>query len=309
MPRTNLDTLSSRAILGMYYRTLQQVESPAFVNKIAMVTDSTQAIETYQWLGQSPAMREWIGGRLAKQLSLSQMQIVNKPFESTEEFTEDDLREDKTGQLQLRINEQIRRAAAHPAKLLSTLIAVGKSTACYDGQFYFDTDHSEGQSGTQSNDLTFAAATGTTPTEIEMTGAILQSIKAIYGFRDDQGEPMNEDATSFLIMVPTALWDIAQGAVKNEYVANGASNTLKNTNFNIEVVPNARLTDATEMYTFRTDSQVKPLIVQQRQPIKVGSKGEGSEFNFDTDRQQFGVTWKGNVGYGFWQDAVLTTFT
>src|ERR1051325_2608810 len=75
--------------------------------------------------------------------------IVNKTWESTIRIDADEQRRDKTGQIMVRVNELARRVATHPNKLLSTLISSGASSACYDGQYFFDTDHSEGDSGTQ----------------------------------------------------------------------------------------------------------------------------------------------------------------
>jgi len=86
---------------------------------------------------------------------------------------------------------------------LTTLIVNGASSVCYDGQYFFDNDHSEGDSGTQSNALSGAAATGTQPTAAEAEAALMACVAAILGYKDDQGEPMNEDAKAFRIMVPT----------------------------------------------------------------------------------------------------------
>ena len=48
------------------------------------------------------------------------------------------------------------RTVSHWASLLSTLIVNGESATCYDEQYFFDTDHSEGESGTQSNVISAA---------------------------------------------------------------------------------------------------------------------------------------------------------
>ena len=39
--------------------------------------------------------------------------------------------------------------------LINAALLAGESTVCFDGQYFFDTDHSEGDSGSQSNDITF----------------------------------------------------------------------------------------------------------------------------------------------------------
>ncbi len=215
---TPLATLSSRAIIGEYFRRLEQGAS-GWANQLSNFFTSDQAGEDYKWLGMSPAMREWIGERQAKGLRDNAYTIRNKAFESTLEISVDDLRRDKTGQILVRIGEQVDRANAHWARLLSTLIIAGESTACYDGELFFDTDHAEGDSGTQNNDIQVdisalpvpATSHGSTtaPAPEELMHAILEGAQQILGFKDDQGEPMNENARQFMVMVPTSYWKAA----------------------------------------------------------------------------------------------------
>ncbi|WP_440640272.1 Mu-like prophage major head subunit gpT family protein [Bradyrhizobium sp. PUT101] len=301
--------ITSRTVIGEMYMRLA-AGAASFVDRYAMRMDSSQEIETYAWLGMAPKMREWIGGRQPKGLREQSFQITNKDFEATLEILTKDLRREKWGQIKVRIAELSRRTLTHPASLLTTLMINGKSAACYDGQYFYDTDHAEGDSGAQDNDLTFAAATATTPTVAEMRDAILKAIQAILGFRDDQGEPMNEDAREFDVVVPVALWAVAVSAVTLPTLDQGAANILTNmSDFKINVVPNARLSDATEFYVNRTDAETKPFILQEEVPLNVAAIAEGSELEFKEKKHWYGVDWAGNVGYGFWQHSVLTTFT
>ncbi len=204
--------LTDRAIMGRYYNRLEQGPY-SWIGDIAVDIDSNQDKENHVWLGMPPQMREWVGGKGAKTFRDFNYEITNKDFESTIEYHERDLAEDKTGQLQIRINEHADRVLSHPASLLSSLILNAESTACYDGQYFFDTDHSEGDSGTQDNDKTYGVAVAATPTAAEMEGAILQAIQTMYGFKDDVGEPLNETAKKFMVMVPVPFWASAQKAV------------------------------------------------------------------------------------------------
>ena len=305
-------SLSSRAIIGMFYRKLTEVTGASWTGKVAMGPfESDQDSETYNWIGMVPQLREWVGGRQAKGFLENGITIINKMYESTLQILTKDLRRDKTGQLQVRIGEQAKRANSHWAKLLSTLILNGASTVCYDGQFFFDTDHTEGDSGTQSNkvsiDISALPATVhgsiTAPSTEEMSQCILQAIQQIMGFLDDQGEPMNEDAMSFVVMVPISLMNVALSAVKNPTLTNGTTNTITTSDFTIDVVANARLTWTDTFAVFRTDSDTKALIMQEEMPVTIAAKAEGSEFEFDNQAHQYGLSASRNVGYGFWQDA------
>lgn len=304
--------ITERAILGKYFAKLENPTTP-LVEKLAMTIESSQDSEKHAWLGMSPGFREWVGGRQAKGLRASDFTIVNKDYESTLAYHERDRAEDKTGQLDVRIGEHSMRALSHDEALLSTLIIAAESGVCYDGQYFFDTDHSEGDSGSQSNDLTYNAASTTAPTAAEMETAILESIQAMYGFKDDQGEPLNQSAKQFLVMVPTPFWAAARAAVNTNVIVDGsASRTALISGFGdiaVTVMANPRLTWTTKFATFRTDASVKPFIQQIREPVTVDILGEGSDHFFDTREIKVSLKKAGAMGLGLWQGATLTTLT
>jgi len=141
-----------------------------------------------------------------------------------------------------------------------------------------------------------------------MQGAILKAVQAIYGFKDDRGEPMNEMANRFLVMVPMGLWPAALKAVSLPLLGGGESNIVLNQgNFGIDVAPNARLTWTDSFAVFRSDENSLALIKQSRSGVTMSAKAEGSEFEHDTDRHQYGVRAERNVGYGLWQHACYVT--
>jgi len=311
--------LTERQIIGTFYKALEQDVGSAWVSKVSNLFNSDQASEQYAWLGMSPALREWVGGRNAKGFRENNLTITNKHYEATLEVLVRDLRRDKSGQVLIRIAEMARRANAHWASLLTTLILNAASTTCYDGQYFFDTDHSEGDSGTQDNDITVdisampvaTAGSVTVPAVAEMQWAIVHGINAICGFKDDKGEPMNENASEFLVMVPLTLGMAAQQAVATPFAGAPTELALKSVppGFSISVVPNARIgTDWTdEFVVFRTDSAIKAFIRQEETAVQMKVKGYGSEYEFDNDAHQYGIdTWR-NVGYGYWQNACFVT--
>lgn len=306
-------SLSSRAIIGEFYNTLEQNTGALYVPGISSLFSSDQSSETYKWLGMAPQMREWVGGRQAKGFRENGITIANKTYEATLEVLLDEMRRDKTGQVMVRVRELAMRTNAHWAKLLSDLIIAGEAGVCYDGQYFFDTDHAEGDSGTQSNDIDSNVTTTTAPTAAEMETAILKSVEAMMAFKDDQGEPMNEEAMSFLVMVPVPFMSAAAAALKNPVIvdATGArTNTIVNIGgFNFELAVNPRLSWTTKFATFRTDGQTKPFIRQEEEGVTISAIAEGSELEFKENKHNYGVKAIRNVGYGYWQHAVLTTLT
>lgn len=301
--------ITERRIIGLLNSALNAAATP-WVDQLAMKMQSDQASETYAWLGSAPTMREWLGGRSAKDIREYSYTLANKEHEATLSVTKPELRRDKTGQLLVRINDLARRVQSYPAKLITRLMEDGEATTCYDGQYFFDTDHVEGDSATQDNDLTYVAATGTTPTVDEMRGAIMQSIIALMSFKDDSGEPMNENVQDFIVMVPKTYASQAYEATLLPTVATGGAALIPNLpGLRITPVVNNRLTWTTKFATLVADTETKPFILQEEMPMNVSAIGSGSELEFMENRHLYGVDWSGNVGYGFWQKACLTTFT
>ncbi len=314
--------LGSRAIIGSFYQKLEGYTGASWIDLISMLFESDQASETYKWLGMSPAMREWIGGRNAKGFRENGITIVNKKFEATLEVLVEEIRRDKTGQVMVRIAELAERAVEHWGKLLSTLITNGTGSTsglCYDGQYFFDSDHSEGDSGTQKNLLTNSqvgaldVSTATTPTPIEAAKAILGVIGYMQGYKDDQGEPMNSNAKSFLVMTSPILWQFLAPGIFSPLTSSGSTNPLHaviaNDGISVKIASNPRLSYTTQFVVFRTDGAAKPFIRQSEEGITIKAKAEGSEFEFDEDKHQYGIKAVRNVGYGYWQHAAHATLS
>ena len=305
--------LTSRAIIGAFFERLEQNPGAKWIDKIAASFSSNMGEEEYAWLGQSPMMREWVGGRHAKGLSEHSYKIPNIDFEATLEVAVADLRRDKSPQVLQRIRDLADRTNAHWAKLLSAKIIAGEASLCYDGHPFFDTDHSEGDSGSQSNLLSIDIATTTAPTASEMEKSVLSGISKILSFKDNEGEPLNENAQEFVVMVPVPFLEAAGAALKSPVIVDalGArTNTIiAYEGFLLNLVVNPRLTWTTKFGIFRADGNGKPLIKQEETPVEIDALAEGSELEFKHNKHQYGVKTSRNVGYGFWQHGCMVSFT
>jgi len=290
------DKITERQVIGNFYKALSVATGAPWLDAVSNYFTSDQALEEYAWLGMTPAMREWIGGRNAKGFREQSFQIRNKHYEATLEVLVRDLRRDKTGQLMVRINEMARRANSHWAAMISDLIEAGATTTCYDGEYFFDTSHEEGDSGAQSNSITAnisdypveTAGSVTLPAVAEMQYAIAKAVEAIVSFVDDQGEPMNEDASSFLVMAPVEYMNVISQAVATPVQIAETQSALQalKSNFRIDVAVNPRLSTMAASYqfpVFRTDSFLKSFIRQEEMGVQLKVKGSGSEFEFDKD--------------------------
>jgi phage major head subunit gpT-like protein len=124
-------------------------------DRVAMTVPSQTLIEEHGWMGQIPRFREWIGDRVLQNLSASSYQLKNKPFELTVAVDRDEIEDDRYGVYTPMVAEMGRAAKQHPDELVFALLKSGFNTKCYDGQYFFDTDHpvldAAGAAQSQSN--------------------------------------------------------------------------------------------------------------------------------------------------------------
>ncbi|MDD5028898.1 MAG: Mu-like prophage major head subunit gpT family protein [Rhodoferax sp.] len=150
---------------------LNQAFSAAFKNGLtnaapmwsqcATLVPSTTAEQKYGWLGKITKFREWIGDRQHQNLVQHDYAIKNKTWEDTIEVSRDEIDDDQYG-VYSPVAEQIGQdAALHPDELVFGLLKAGFTTACYDGQYFFDTDHPVGAPGSQTSVSNFQGGTGT----------------------------------------------------------------------------------------------------------------------------------------------------
>ncbi len=132
--------------------------APSVFGRIAMTVPSQTKQETYGWLGQFPMLREWLGDRVIQNLSAHDYALKNKPFELTVGVDRDDIEDDTYGVYTPVVAEMGRSARQHPDLLIFALLKAGFATLCYDGQYFFDTDH-PGKDGASLSNYAAGAAT------------------------------------------------------------------------------------------------------------------------------------------------------
>ena len=204
-----------------------------FYRDVAMIAPSTTASNTYDWLGDFPELREWVGDRVIKDMRENAYQITNKIYEGTVGIARTAIEDDTVGTLAPRIRNMGQSAARHPDRLIAALITAGGASLCYDGQYFFDTDH------------------------------------PVYA---------NHDGT-------------------------GAVTTVAN------IQPGAGTGPA--WYLLDTTSEMKPFIFQERTrpEFDLMEAAKDAEAVFMKDQYLYGIRYRCNAGYGFWQKAYKSTQT
>jgi phage major head subunit gpT-like protein len=95
----------------------------------------------YGWLGEIPNVREWVGDRFINNLERFAWSISNKDFEVTVGVDRNDILYDNLGIYTPKFTKMGNSCAAHKDLLIWPMMNAGFANLCYDGQYFFDTDH------------------------------------------------------------------------------------------------------------------------------------------------------------------------
>jgi phage major head subunit gpT-like protein len=211
-----------------YQSRLSQLGPKETYKSLVTIISSNTAQNTYAWLGKFPKLREWIGARVIKAMAEHGYAITNKKFESTLGVERTDIEDDNLG-----IYKPLAQAEADAVvdffnEQVALLLTGGFASLCYDGQFFFDTDH------------------------------------PVYPNVDGTGDAV---ATSNIVGAGTG----------------------------------------TPWYLLNLDGVLRPLILQQRTAPEFDELSDTKSDNvFLNDQFLYGIRYRGNFGYGFWQQAVAS---
>jgi len=274
--------------------------------KLATVISSTKSSETYPWLGGVPKMHEWKDERIPQGMLEHNFSIANRDFESSIAVDRNAIEDEQYGQIEIRVKELAVEAARFFDEMAFTLISQGQNTTgtagsiydgvslvCYDSKAFFAANHSEGDSGTQSNKGSTALG----------SSALQTAITAMKKLKNDKGKPAHVRPN--LLSVPTDLeWEAKELLNSQYYPEEGttttklAVNTLKGA---LELLVSEYFTDTDNWYLFDTVRVVKPLILQMRQDPRFTSLTQGTESSFMRKKLYFGVDWRGEILFGDWR--------
>lgn len=272
--------------------------APSVWEKIAMKVPSTGSQNDYKWLSNFPRMRKWIGEKAIKALAAFSYTIVNDDWEATVEVDRNDMEDDNLGIYGPQSQMAGDSAKQLPDEIVLALVDGGFTSLCFDKQYFFDTDHAQGDG---LGGVVSVANKGTKALSI----ATLALAQASYGayrtamkkFKDDEGRSLNIKPT--ILLVPPALEDTANALMTVDRLEDGKPNPYKGT---ATVLCDARLTSDTAWFLLDTTKPVKPFIYQERKaPVFVQQTDPQAEDVFNRKKFKFGAEARAAGGYGFWQ--------
>lgn len=265
--------------------------------KTAMEIPSTTSGENYVWLSRFPKMRKWVGEKFVKNIEAGNYYKANEDWETTIAVARKDIEDDTLGIYQA----QTKMAGESAGELQQIICDDLKNNAfaqlCWDGQYYYDTDHPVG-ANTASNKLTKALSAATLAAVQASYGA---ARTAIMGFTDTEGMPLR--LIPDVLEVGPALEAVAKILCEADKLQDNSPNPYKGT---ATVIVNPAITSATQWMLHVTNKQsVKPFIVQMRKaPIFVSQTSEENDDVFMKGEYKFGAEARATGVYGFWQLSV-----
>lgn len=267
--------------------------APTIWEKTTMLVPSGSGQNDYTWLSRFPKMREWLGDKVVKVLEAFQYTITNKDWEATIEVDRNDIEDDNLGIYGPQAQEAGFSAKQLPDEIDADLKNNAFANVCYDGQYFYDSDHSV--AGASVSNLGTAALSAADQAGVLASYGAART--AIMSFTDDEGRPLGLIPDT--LEVPPALEATGRIICENEKLLDDTPNPYRGT---AKLVVNPRLTSTTAWFLHVTSRPVKPFVYQERKkPVFVQQITEEAESVFMRKKFRFGAEARGNGGYGLWQ--------
>lgn len=296
----NKDAIS--AIFVNFVATFQKAfdAAPEQWSQTAMKVPSTGDSNTYAWIEMFPKMRKWLGDKIIKSLKAQGYTVVNDEWEATVAVKRKDIETDQLGIYEPAVRDVGYSSKQLPDEIVSDLKNDSFTSTCYDGQYFYDTDHpvtdSDGVESSVSNHGTAALSAASAAAATSSYGA---ARTAIMSFTDNEGRPLG--LMPDVLEVPPALESTAKILLESDRLggSGGEPNPFKGT---AKLIVNPRLTSTTAWFLHCTNRPLKPFVYQERvAPHPVQQIGEESDPVFNRAEYLFGAEASCAGGYGLWQ--------
>lgn len=251
------------------------------------------------WGGQVPTMKPFVGDLQFDQLDVYNWEIAVAKYGAGLEVKREDIDDDNLGWVMPYIQGLGVEARQDPGRRLTALLEAGATTLCYDGQFFFDTDHQDAGGPVQSNKIGGAGVGVLGEAALQLMRQTMARLK------DTRGRPAPRKLTH--IFVPPELEQTAKKLIVAEYGANGASNVEKGA---VQAVTLTHLTSAVQWYGADLSTPFRPLMLFWRdRPEFAAQDSLTDEQAFIREVYRYKARSRYGVGYGLWQFACMSTGT
>ena len=286
-----------------FRRGLTSLQGPIGWQMMATEVTSTNGTEVYPISGRIAKMREWDGDRIVREHQVYGYELRNKKFEDTVSVLADDMDDDKYGLYDGSMEGLGQASARLPYEQVVEAVVAGVSTVCFDGEYYFDTDHPIDPAGGSST--TYANEFGSmtlSATNVALGRSYMEVRTDEYG--------VNLGVTATHLAVPPALRKLGEeicrastiiqyvGTAGTDLAATSPTNVLQG-QLQLIVIPELHADSDTTWYLFDLSKSTKPFSWQWRlRPQFASLTRPDSETVFYKDKYVFGAKARGAAGFG-----------
>lgn len=272
---------------------IEKMRGATMWQQFAMEIPSTHRIEQYAWVTAIPTMKEWVSDAVFAELEAYSFTLANKFWQMGLQVKREDLEDDRLGIVRPALDMLGENAARHPDKLIFQLMAAGFAGTlglAYDGQYFFDTDHKDGNGATQSNK-------GTDDLDGDAFDDAVLDMESLV---DEAGEPLDISPTH--LVIGPELRAVARALFLMPTLSGGAANPYYQA-VKVVVVPRLRTASADKpWFLFDLSKSLRPFIFQVMEQLKFAAQVQPeAENNFMRRIYRWSCWARYNAGYAMWQ--------
>lgn len=259
--------IARAGVLTVLDQAFRSFDSMASWNLVATEIPTTLATQDHAFLGASPIMEEVTDEPREQPLREGSYTLTDKLYKARLPIPRKWLEDDQTGLIRTRAAELGEAAMRHDNKLVYQLLTSGFAALCHDGQYFFDSDHSEGDSGTQSNTTSSSLSDSSLET----------AVTAMMGFLDDRGEPRGVVPDTLVVgpklarkATDLAGSDVVVIRVGDGTAGTGATAATPFSNYHKGIIKQVIVSEYItnfNWFVLQAQTALKPLILQKRSDI------------------------------------------
>lgn len=281
--------------------------TPTWYERLCSIVPSSAKSNTYGWIMNNFAMREWVGPRVVQNMQEHEWQVFNKLWEMTADLKRTDVEDDNLGVFATMTMPNLALSAKkHPDIRVKDVLQAGVSTLGFDGVNFFSTSHPTYINPPATGAATYSNRFDTAPLDADGVNTVRSTMAAYIG---ENGYPLG--VVPNLLIVPPQLEKAALVVAHSTTYAVptvagsgitpiAASATVTNVMkgwFDVLVIPELA-NQATTWYMADTSKPIKPLLFQPRiAPEIIARFNPQDPAVFNLDRYTWGVRARYEASY------------
>jgi len=223
--------------------------------------------EDYLVYNALPGITEWLDKINYGSITDFKQTVINKSWATGFPVDRDVVNDSKGvvgGNVELSLKTAVRKWNSFPNKKLNELLTANGTA--FDSTAFFANSRPNIDTGSNTIDNLYAGTSGGPYTFAQFEADYAGAKAALLGFRDSDGDPMNEGA-SLVVLVPQHLSDLANKLLSDraDRVYDGTAEKSNIYRGTAEIVVNDyQLPTSDDWYILNVNAAIKPFLVQDR---------------------------------------------